>query len=390
MCGIVYGKRTDGKAIARSLIKRYQGQKARGTEGFGYIAVYDGKVASVKRFEDEKEALTSLEKENADEILFHHRFPTSTPNFKELNHPIAIKSRQFKSHYYVVHNGVISNDDELYTKHYEMGIKYTTLLEETTISQTRGRKEETKTYQFNDSECLAVELALYFEGKQDNIDIQGSVSFICYQTDKDGNIQNLYYGKNYGNPLVLETCGNSLLFLKSEGNGSKVDSHEITKIDYNTGKTETIDVSIGTGVYGICSTSYGNYGCNTYGYNTKTVIPERRGLYDDDYDDEQSETKNRNTYNYDSSNYDKQFLEQEASRLLTEIEKLHDDLSFVEVEIINLDTEMKVARAEKDSTKLTELTFEMTEKRKERDEIESKLLEKEYELDDFDYENYAS
>lgn len=93
MCGIVYVRRHDGKPAAKSVRKRYHNQKARGTEGFGYVAVQNGRVVSVARAQTEHEIMQKLEQETADEILFHHRMPTSGPNVEEMAHPILVEHK---------------------------------------------------------------------------------------------------------------------------------------------------------------------------------------------------------------------------------------------------------------------------------------------------------
>ena len=87
------------------------------------------------------------------EVLFHHRFSTSTADVPNACHPFSTKDF-FKNNYVGVHNGVIGNDDELEKQHLELGINYIS-------RQTNG--------QFNDSEALIYDIARYLEGEVDEL-----------------------------------------------------------------------------------------------------------------------------------------------------------------------------------------------------------------------------
>lgn len=252
MCGLVQGKRKGNFPIANAVLKRYENQKSRGTEGFGYIAVKDGYIKSVERAETEDEIRKKLEKETSNEILFHHRRPTSTPNYEELAHPMVIKDDCFKHDYYIIHNGIIRNASELKEEHEKLGIKYQTELLEIkkTVAKTKTKErvsETVYTHKFNDSEALAVELALYFEGKKDAIDAMGAVAFIGYETDKKGKVLKMHYGRNT-NPLMIEENGD-LFFLRSEDGNDDIEKDTITTVDYITGHTVTNNIEIGNYTY---------------------------------------------------------------------------------------------------------------------------------------------
>lgn len=288
MCGIIFGRRSDNKPVFKNLFKRYLQQSHRGDEGFGYIAIKNGKVKGVKRFQDQNEVQEALKHEDSSEILFHHRYPTSTPNFADLNHPITVKNKKLKHNYYVVHNGVLSNEETLRTKHEQDDYKYTTVYQEFEVQRTANmNKEKLIEEKFNDSESLAIELALYFDGHKTTIDAIGTIAFICIQTDKKDNIENIFYGRNTGNPLVVETVGNDMVFIKSEGQGEKIDSDIIYCEDYKTHELIEIDVKVGK-LYQV----YTGYGqgtlpdSNRTGYNVLNGYAPMTARTPYDYDDD--------------------------------------------------------------------------------------------------------
>lgn len=245
MCGIIFSLRSK-EPTNRIILKRYENQKNRGREGFGYITIQNGFVENYIREREEMDIKNKLEREKAPCIMFHHRLPTSTPNFDETAHPIKVSQDDFKYDYYVVHNGVISNDDDLYKEHSKLGYEYTTKGIEKTITTINGKKvmSEDK-YWYNDSECLAIELALLLEGKKDFIGARGSIAFVCIQTEKNGKVVAIYYGRNSSSPLKLEKCTGSHFVLKSEGNGQDVKTNILFRIDYETGDISEREIEIG-------------------------------------------------------------------------------------------------------------------------------------------------
>lgn len=247
MCGIVYGKRRDSRNVIKSLLKRYEGQKHRGTQGFGYVVIQNGHVVDVKRAKYEYHIREFLAQEdNASEILFHHRMPTSTENLEEVTHPIVVKNDLLDHNYYVVHNGVLFNEDEQKKEYEAMGFKYTTDIITKTITEIGGKTiSEEETVGFNDSESFAIDLSLFLDGKKDEIESIGTIAFICIQTDKKNKVVAIHYGRNGGNPLVLED-NNDILFLKSLGGGKDVPEDVLHTSDYVTGNVTTRDVKIGS------------------------------------------------------------------------------------------------------------------------------------------------
>jgi predicted glutamine amidotransferase len=256
MCGIIYIKRQQYSPL-RPLIKRFREQESRGTEGFGFVAVKDGTVIGYHRAETFKEIEAQLEKyESATEILFHHRYPTSTENIAEQAHPIFVSNPQLKSDYYVVHNGVLRDYTKKKTEHNALGFVYNTEAQvKEIVSFANGKEYEvTHANSYNDSEVLAVEFARWNEGLTDTIDVTGSVALVAYEVDKETQkVKALHFGRNSGNPLVLwsdsvqhdyhledyenyaRMLGAEMLTISSESKSKfsfTIDTEEINTYDY--------------------------------------------------------------------------------------------------------------------------------------------------------------
>lgn len=272
MCGIIHVKRTDGKSAGKAVWKRYKAQETRGSDGFGYIAINDDNTISVKRFVEEDSTKKSLLLETASNIIFHHRWPTSTENFEELNHPIYVSNDELKNDWYVIHNGVITNDDVLFDRHKELGYVYTTLCEIYKTYKVKGFEYEDKESQcFNDSECLAIELARYFEGLSRDIGTLGNVAFIALQVDKKtGEAVATYTGRNAGNPLELESRKN-LVAVRSQHGKVSITENVITRHDLEHGSVETEDVRVGNLYYQPSSTTQTGFRTGGYNYSREDV-----------------------------------------------------------------------------------------------------------------------
>lgn len=195
-------------------MKRYVAQQHRGTKGFGYVAFYKegtgGKI-SIGRAEVEKDIRTQIMNEHSSMIMFHHRLPTSTPNIVEATHPIFVSHEELDYDYFVVHNGVIRNADELRKKHESLGYVYNTVIETEVITHHKARNggakyyvSEAKTEKFNDSESLAIEVARFIDGMTSRIDAIGTVAVVAWKVNKDtGKLTSISYGHNAGNPLTI-------------------------------------------------------------------------------------------------------------------------------------------------------------------------------------------
>ena len=253
MCGIIHVKSNRGRNVANNVWQAYMDQRSRGSEGFGFISIDKNGVAYVARAEKEKDIKKLLWKTDSTEILFHHRYPTSTPNYINATHPIKVSHKSFKFDYYLVHNGVLYNDDALKREHEKLGFVYNTSIVTKTLA---GGKIIDRQEVFNDSEALAVEVALYLEGQKFQIDAMGSIAIMCYQINKKtGKVTKLFYGRNSGNPLIVKRSGKIVKISSESRNGVCLPTNELYTIDYKTGAVKTESVEIGE-VYQYPRTGY--------------------------------------------------------------------------------------------------------------------------------------
>lgn len=239
MCGIVYYNNLMGKPVNYKVIERYRQQRSRGTSGFGFYLPETDRLVHNPR---ENRILRLLGRERqASEILMHHRYPTSTSNVRNACHPFSTRANQskFKHQYVLVHNGVLSNDDDLHKAHTELGIKYVS-------EQKNGR--------FNDSESLLYDVALFLEGKQELIRARGSIAFVVIEKDEKGVPLNVHFGRNYGNPLKIKRKTNKFLYLASEGKGKDIDPHNLYTFNYETQQLTKRHVQIMPPIYNTTST----------------------------------------------------------------------------------------------------------------------------------------
>ncbi len=251
MCGIIGGLSKNNQFVNKAVWKRYTHQKARGSEGFGFVIVKDGFVETY-RAETEVEIKKLLDDNKSSTIMFHHRFPTSTINCVEATHPIYVSNKELECDYLVIHNGVLLNEDELRKKHTAIGYEYTTEIVETNYTDYKTKLTtyvgtEVTSITFNDSESFAIDLARFIEHKSDMLESVGSIAFMAYKIVKSGinkgKLLSIYYGHNGGNPLHIEE-DNNLLFIRSVG-GRELDTDTLYCLDYETGKTTEEKVAIG-------------------------------------------------------------------------------------------------------------------------------------------------
>lgn len=216
MCGIAFVKnKIDNSGVNQVADMVYSMQKDRGSEGFGVIG-YTDKKFYIQRGTAERDFKDMLYSDRYDEILFHHRFPTSTKNTLKTAHPFSIERGETVYHF--VHNGVIGNASEVKKYHDELGIKYQSI-------------EGT---QFNDSEALAHEVVRYLEGDTDKILARGSVAFLCLEQDKKTlRARRLWFYHNEGNPLTMIN-DKGMLALASENLPEKVKENILYYYDYES------------------------------------------------------------------------------------------------------------------------------------------------------------
>ncbi len=274
MCGLNYFHARGSANVSKAIRKHYETQKKRGQEGFGIVAFDMGtkKVHYHHRCETEKEIYEALDgiRDEARKvdgnkttgILFHHRKPTSTPNIKECAHPIVVINDELEYTYFVAHNGIIHNDDDLKELHEKLGYVYQTELTKSELWELPNGQSYTtpQASQYNDSEALAIEMARYIDGKSPTMSAKGSIAVIVVQCTKDLHVKALYYGRNLMNPLFLDKA-RDYFSLTSEGSAKDtVEGHKLYRYDYETEITSHTDLTFGL------AASYG-YGRHT-GFDT--------------------------------------------------------------------------------------------------------------------------
>lgn len=218
MCGIVYSHSFSGKPVNNVIINQYRRQISRGTEGFG---VFDGK--RVFKAAQEKRIFNWLgkKKNQKDMILFHHRWPTSTDNRRKAAHPFHTGNHFGDTKYVLVHNGSIDNAKELYKEHLELGIKYSSVLED-------GK--------FNDSEALLWDFALKMEKGEDALDAYGGIAFVAVKMVKE-ELKELYFARNWYKPLNMFMDDEGLM-LSSTGQGEEIEQNTLYTYQYKTKKID--------------------------------------------------------------------------------------------------------------------------------------------------------
>ncbi len=246
MCGIIYFKQRENKPMLKKLKKLYKAQKHRGSQGFGFVTINNRKISALTRSKNEADIFKELSACRDPEVLFHHRLPTSTPNTTNTAHPIPVINDKLKYAYYVVHNGIVGNCDITKKKYEADGFKYTTELEYGCYSNGTFYPDKQRTSRFNDSESLAIDVALAIENNLSKLDSLGSIAFMALQVDKETKqAVRLYFGRNDRNPLKIDLT-NQYIKISSEGSGELVEEHKLHYLDYETGEIVTErDLEIG-------------------------------------------------------------------------------------------------------------------------------------------------
>lgn len=203
-----------------------------------------------------------LVKYDSNLLLMHHRFPTSTINVKRAAHPFSTKKYFGKTEYILVHNGHISNSDDLFCDHQELGINYHSLLQDLT---------------FNDSEALLWDFALYMEGQQKELTARGGIAFICLKLVK-GKLEKMYFARNTSPLKMLRTKEGISLASELEG-GEDIDSNTLYAWNYKlkrlTSRKLTIPSYAYTKNYQPSTTigfKPGSYGQNSYAYDSCNCV----------------------------------------------------------------------------------------------------------------------
>jgi len=118
MCGLIGGYALHPQRVKGHVLNIYEKQKTRGTQGYGVgVRKRDGSMYRVRGRVKEDVFNSDIWSyiESGDYFIFHHRYPTSTPNEPECNHPICNEDGTLM----LAHNGVLSDakeerDDHVY------------------------------------------------------------------------------------------------------------------------------------------------------------------------------------------------------------------------------------------------------------------------------------
>lgn len=208
MCGIIGVIHTgENKTPVNEIaLNQFEEQKERGTNGFGIVKINDKMGYKVDRATEGYKFMWDIHQDPVRAMLVHHRIPTSSENRLKQTHPFLVDNGSLKFKYLLVHNGVIRNDDELKAEHEALGFAYTT---------EDGIK-------FNDSECVAIEVARFIEGQTSIVGTKGSNAFVCLQINKKTDkVTKLFFGRNEGNPLNMYKTRNKMM-ISSAGPGVEV------------------------------------------------------------------------------------------------------------------------------------------------------------------------
>ena len=227
MCGIIAcfsttvkkGKKIEIKAtkVNDLIVNQYQDQHMRGQRGFGIIRIDKKGNIELDRACEPTKFLIDLYMKQSEMIIAHHRTPTSTDNKIDQTHPMYVSNKILKHDYYVMHNGMLSNDIELHKLHDEFNFKYTTEYTENSHYGINSTKQR-----WNDSEALAIELALFIEKKIEVIRTDNSAAFVILQVNKKTNIaERVFFGKNGNSDLNISKIKGKMM-ISSEGEGDEV------------------------------------------------------------------------------------------------------------------------------------------------------------------------
>lgn len=236
MCGILAALNFDNnkdKAVNADILNMFQDQRKRGTEGFGIVMIQANGDYQIRRATGEIKATIDLYMEEAPMMIMHHRQPTSTDNLINQTHPIVVDNKLLKYKYLVIHNGMISNDDEIIKEHEALGFIYTTKYTDAGLEK------------FNDSESLAIEVARYIEKQTTEIGTLGSAAFIAIQIVKETNkVDKIYYGRNATNKLKLGASRGKIR-ISSEGQGEEIKDMALYNFNLGDFKIHKEDLKFG-------------------------------------------------------------------------------------------------------------------------------------------------
>lgn len=217
MCGLigVFNTKEKPEPVNDTVLNLFENQKGRGQSGFGLIKIDEKLNIKVDRATEGFKLMWDIHQDLSPIMIMHHRSPTSTANLIKQTHPLFVSSGSLKYDYLVIHNGIITNADELKKEHEKLGFQYLTAMKEK--SYYSGIKDV-----FNDSESFAIEFARYVEKQIDEMNIEGSAAFIAVQINKKATkVEQLLYGRTTSTPLKISKTRNFMI-LSSEGPGNEI------------------------------------------------------------------------------------------------------------------------------------------------------------------------
>lgn len=208
----------------------------------------------------------------------HHRAPTSSNNKLSQTHPLIVDNGSLKYKYAFVHNGIISNAEDVKKAHEKLGFEYLTEYKQ----EWSNAEPDIK---FNDSESLAIELARYIEKQTDTIATSGSIAFIGIQINRKTNkVLKVFFGRNTS-PLNL-SASRGKIRLSSEGKGNAILANTLYTFEPNNYKLEKTKFNLPE---------------TKYTYN-ETTTPSRLGY-------STTKIKDMRDYNYEENYYNQEYDE---------------------------------------------------------------------------------
>lgn len=241
MCGIIaaFNNKTKTQPVNNWILSQFQDQMNRGEKGLGVIFINKKLKINIERATEKTKTILDLMLRPSSNIIMHHRFPTSSDNKIKQTHPILVNNKKLKHKYYVIHNGVILNEELLKKHHEKLGYKYTTL-KKTKEASWRDNTKIITTEEFNDSESFAIEIARLIDKNIKKIKTKGSFAFIALQINKKTKkATNIYFGRNEESPLMFHRAKHQIQ-ISSEGTGISIKTNKLYEMNINTLKVKQI------------------------------------------------------------------------------------------------------------------------------------------------------
>ncbi len=270
MCGIIA---TTGPDCLSDALRQYEAQQSRGSEGFGFIALRQGKRVAFERATNGKSIralMLSVADAKPDTVLFHHRYPTSTINVLNAAHPLPISKKGWAHRYWILHNGVVRGEDKREIA--KDGYTPKSTVEEITYYRAGGRiYEKVEDTTVNDSEYLGYYIASFLEGQREDIPMTGSIACFVVQEHKKTGVCEVYAMRNYSNPIKIRRTtpkkGQATFMMASDiaKDSAMLEANIIWKLDQRT-RTLSVHQDAKIGKDSTPSSYYSGTGYT--GYNT--------------------------------------------------------------------------------------------------------------------------